>query len=184
MRFLETKLPGAWVIELEEIADHRGFFARAWCQRELEAQGLVGRLAQMNFSKNLRLGTLRGMHYQVQPHAEVKLVRCIRGALYDVIVDLRPDSATYLQSLGVELSAENRRMLYVPEGFAHGFQTLVDDTEALYQVSEFYMPQAERGARYDDAAFGIAWPLPVAVISEKDASWPDFQPVWGTASSA
>jgi dTDP-4-dehydrorhamnose 3,5-epimerase len=184
MRFEETRLPGAFVIDLEEISDERGFFARAWCQKEFESHGLVSRLAQVNFSKNRRQGTLRGMHYQVRPYAEVKLIRCIRGALYDAIVDLRPDSTTYLQWFGVELSSENRRMLYVPEGFAHGFLTLEDDTEALYQVSEFYAPQAERGARFNDPAFDIDWPIPVRVISDKDASWNDFQPKYHGAAAS
>ena len=184
MQFTETKLSGAYIITLEEKADDRGFFARAWCQKEFEAHGLVPQMVQMNFSKNLRRATLRGMHYQVAPYAEVKVVRCIRGALYDVIVDLRPESSTYLEWIGVELSADNRRMLYVPQGFGHGFETLVDDTEALYQVSEFYTPEAERGARYNDPAFRIEWPLPVEVVSAKDASWADFSPVPKTVSTA
>lgn len=174
MIFRETPLADAWVIELEEISDDRGFFARAFCAREFEARGLVSRVVQTNLSCNRAAGTLRGMHYQVAPHEEVKLVRCIRGALYDVIVDLRPGSPSYLQTFGVELSAGNRKTLYVPGGFAHGFQTLEPDTEALYQVSEFYTPGAEQGLRYDDPRFAIQWPLPVSAISEKDAGWPDY----------
>jgi dTDP-4-dehydrorhamnose 3,5-epimerase len=172
MIFEETELIGAYVIHLEELGDERGFFARAWCAREFEAAGLSTDLVQTNFSYNIRAGTLRGLHYQVAPHQESKLVRCIRGAIYDVIVDLRKDSESYRQWTGVELSARNRRSLYVPAGFAHGFQTLEDETEVLYQVSEFYTPGAERGLRYDDPAVGIDWPLEVSAISDKDASWP------------
>jgi dTDP-4-dehydrorhamnose 3,5-epimerase len=174
MRFHTTKLKDAYIIELDELRDERGFFARAWCSKEFEAQGLNPRIAQANLSFNKKKGTLRGMHYQVTPFAETKLVRCTRGALYDVIVDLRPGSETYRDWIGVELSADNHCMLYVPEGFAHGFQTLADGTEAFYQVSEFYTPGAEQGLRYDDPEFGIEWPLPVSVISEKDASWPGY----------
>jgi dTDP-4-dehydrorhamnose 3,5-epimerase len=172
--FTETKLPGAYLIDIEKRADQRGFFARGWCQKEFEAHDLIPRVVQTNISLSKRKGTLRGMHYQVAPYAEAKLVRCTRGALYDVIIDLRPDSPTYMQWLGVELSAENYKMLYVPEGFAHGFQTLVDNTEVTYQVSQFYTPEAEGGVRYNDPAFGIEWPLEVQVISDKDQSWPDY----------
>lgn len=174
MLFTPAKLAGAYLIDLEKRADDRGFFARTWCRNEFRAQGLVEEFVQANVSYNRRKGTLRGMHYQLAPHEEVKLVRCTRGRIYDAIVDLRPGSPTYLQWIGVELSAANYRMLYVPAGFAHGFQTLEDETEVTYQVSAFYAPQAERGARYDDPAFGIQWPLPVEVISEKDRTWPDF----------
>lgn len=174
MKFLETKLKDAWIIDIDEISDERGFFARTWCQKEFEAHGLTPRLAQANLSHNNKKGTLRGLHYQVAPHEETKLVRCTRGALYDVIVDLRPQSPSHLQWIGVELTAANHRILYVPEGFAHGLLTLEDDTEAIYQISEFYTPGAERGARYDDPAFGIDWPLAVSVISDKDANWPDY----------
>ncbi len=174
MIFNETKLKGAYTIEFEKRSDERGFFARAWCQREFAEHGLVDRLVQVNFSHNIKAGTLRGMHFQHAPYAETKLVRCVRGALYDVIVDLRPASETFMQSVGVELTAENNRALFVPEGFAHGFQTLVDATDALYQVSEFYTPGAEGGLRYNDAQFGIEWPLPVSVITTKDAGWPDY----------
>lgn len=180
MIFTETKLPGAYLIDVEKREDHRGFFARAWCQREFEEHHLVPRVVQANISFNKQKGTLRGMHYQLAPHAETKLVRCVRGALYDVIIDLRPDSSTYMQWLGVELTAEDYRMLFVPEGFAHGFQTLVDNTEATYQVSQFYTPGAEGGVRYDDPAFGIEWPIDVQVISDKDRSWPNYTPGSGT----
>jgi dTDP-4-dehydrorhamnose 3,5-epimerase len=176
MIFQQTELPGAYIIELEKRADERGFFARAWCLREFTAHGLTAQLVQANISYNKQRGTLRGMHYQAKPFAEVKLVRCTRGAIYDVIIDLRRDSPTYLRWIGVELTAAGHRMLYVPEGFAHGFQTLSDDAEVMYQVSQYYTPDAEGGVRYDDPAFGIDWPLEVAVISEKDRRWPDYQP--------
>jgi dTDP-4-dehydrorhamnose 3,5-epimerase len=176
MLFTETSLPGAYVIDLERRVDERGFFARAWCRRELAEHGLVTEVAQCNLSSNDRAATLRGMHYQEPPHAEVKLVRCVRGAIFDAIVDLRDGSPTFGDWLGVELSAENGRMLYVPEGFAHGFETLVDDTDVYYQASASYAPGAEGGLRWDDPAIGIDWPLPPAVVSEKDASWPDFGP--------
>jgi dTDP-4-dehydrorhamnose 3,5-epimerase len=172
--FEELSLPGAYVIRLEERSDDRGFFARSWCSREFAAHGLADCVVQANVSYNRRRGTLRGMHWQEGPAAETKLVRCTSGALYDVIVDLRRDSPTYRRWVGVELTARNRLMLYVPEGFAHGFQTLEDETEASYQVSQYYTPGAERGLRHDDPAIGIEWPMPVEVISEKDRSWPDF----------
>ena len=175
MIFRETPLKGAFVIELEERPDERGFFARSFCMREFEAHGLRGVVAQCNLSYNHRAGTLRGMHYQVPPAAETKLVRCTQGAIYDAIIDLRPDSETYLQSFGLELSADNRKALYVPELFAHGYQALTDGAEVTYQVSEFYTPGMERGLRYDDPAFKLAWPLPVTVISDKDASWSPYQ---------
>jgi dTDP-4-dehydrorhamnose 3,5-epimerase len=174
--FRETALRGAWIIELEPREDERGFFARAWCEDEFAEHGLTTRIAQCNISWNARRGTLRGLHFQAEPHAEVKLVRCSRGAVYDVIVDLRPSSPSYTRWAGVELTAENRRTLYVPEGFAHGFQTLSDDTELFYQVSEPYAPAAERGVRWDDPAFGIVWPLTDPILSDKDRVWPDFQP--------
>ncbi len=177
MIFRETKLAGAFIIELEKLEDERGFFARAWCQKEFEAQGLVSRFVQCNVSFNKKRGTLRGMHYQVAPYEEVKLVRCTRGAIYDVIIDLRPDSPTYTQWLGVELTADNYRMLYVPEGCAHGYQTLTDNAEVFYQVSQFYAPQCERGVRWDDPVFNIEWPIDHPIIlSEKDRRWPDFKP--------
>lgn len=174
MIFTETALAGAYFIDLQKHTDERGFFARSWCQQEFAAQGLAPCMVQGNVSYNLHTGTLRGLHYQTPPHSEVKVVRCTRGALYDVIVDLRPASATYKQWIGVELTADNYRMIYVPEGFAHGFLTLTDGTEATYLVSAFYTPGAERGLRYDDPAFTISWPLAVRVISEKDRLWPSF----------
>lgn len=174
MIFKETDLQGAYVIELEEFRDERGFFARAWCQKEFNDHALNSRVVQANLSYNEKKATLRGMHYQVAPHEESKLVRCIKGAIFDVIIDMRPESSTYKDWIGVELSSENRKMLYVPEGFAHGFQTLEDHTEVFYQVTEFYTPGAERGARYNDPAFQIDWPLEVCVVSEKDANWQDF----------
>ena len=172
MIFTETRLRGAFLIDLEPRPDARGFFARTFCAREFEAHGLKTTVAQGNVSFNHARGTLRGLHYQLPPSAETKLVRCVRGAIYDVIVDLRPDSPTYLQHVGVELSEENRRALYVPAMFAHGYLTLTDGAEVTYQVDEFYAPGQERGLRYDDPALGITWPLPVSVISDKDASWP------------
>ncbi len=175
MIFTETKLDGAFLIDIEERTDERGFFARSWCQKEFEQHGLVPRVVQANISFNHKKGTVRGMHYQASPYEETKLVRCTRGAIYDVIVDLRKGSPTYCQWISAELTADNRRMIFVPEGFAHGFQTLTDATEVCYQVSQFYTPGAERGARFNDPAFGIRWPLDVTVISEKDANWAGFQ---------
>jgi len=174
--FHEASIPGAYLIDLELREDHRGYNARAWCQQELEEQGLTARIAQSNVLYNRRRGTLRGMHYQAPPAAEAKIFRVTRGAIHDVIVDLRPGSATYGRSEWVRLSADVPRMLYVPECFGQGFQTLEDDTELAYHTSAYYAPEAERGFRYDDPAFGLAWPLPVEVISEKDRSWPDFVP--------
>ena len=176
MIFRETILKGAYIIEPERREDSRGFFARVWCRKEFLAEDLNGQLVQSNISYNKEKGTLRGMHYQVEPFAEVKLVRCTMGAIYDVIIDLRPQSPTYLQWVAVELTAENRKMLYVPENFAHGYQTLVDNTEVFYQVSQFYVPDSEGGVRYNDPAFGIKWPMEVQVISDKDRSWPDYRP--------
>jgi dTDP-4-dehydrorhamnose 3,5-epimerase len=172
--FHETELKGAYVIEIEKLKDHRGFFARSWCQNEFEAHNLVSRVKQSNVSYNKTKGTLRGMHYQISPYEETKLVRCTRGAIYDVIIDLRPASPTYSQWIGVELTAENYKMLYVPENFGHGFQTLEDDTEVTYQVTQFYTPGSERGIRWNDPAFSINWPIEVQVISDKDKSWPDY----------
>ena len=176
MIFRETTLKGAFVIEMEKFEDKRGFFARAWCQKEVEANGLVSRVAETNISFNKRRGTLRGMHYQVAPYEQVKLVRCTAGVIYDVIIDMRPDSPTFRKWTGVELTAENYTMLYVPENFAHGFQTLENNTEVTYQVSQFYSPESERGVRYDDPVFQVEWPLPVEVISEKDIAWPYCSP--------
>jgi len=208
MLFTETKLKGAYIIDLEKLQDERGFFARSWCQREFEAHGLNPRLAQCNISFNSKKGTLRGMHYQTKPFEEAKLVRCVRGSIYDVIIDIRPDSATYRQWIGVELSSPRfhlpssispfpvdsspltahgspstahslqlttgYKMLYIPEGFAHGFLTLEDDTEVFYQMSEFYSPESARGIRWNDPAFGIHWPLEPQVISDRDRSYPNF----------
>lgn len=175
MIFHPTRLSGAYIIELDRRNDDRGFFARGWCRQEAEAKGLVGTMVQANVSYNACRGTLRGLHYQAAPHQEVKLVRCVRGAVYDVIVDLRPKSPTFCDWVGVELSQENGRMLYVPADFAHGFQTLTDDVEVDYLVSHFYTPGAERGVRFDDPTFAIDWPaVPERIISAKDAAWPDF----------
>jgi len=172
MIFMETSLSGAYLVELERREDERGFFARSFCQREFTDLGLDPCVAQCNISFNHKKGTLRGMHYQAAPHAEAKLVRCTQGAIYDVIVDLRQGSPTFLRWFSVELTANNRSALYIPKDFAHGFQTLVDDTEIFYQMSEFYVPEAAGGFRWDDPAVGIFWPLPVSVISEKDAVLP------------
>jgi len=173
--FLATKLPGVQVIEAEKREDERGFFARTFCLQEFEAHGLDARASQCSISFNRKKGTLRGMHYQVAPHAESKLVRCTAGAIYDVAVDLRPDSPTFKQWEGVELSAQNRRALYIPAGCAHGFQTLADDTEVYYQISEFYHPESARGVRWDDPAFGIDWPgVEHRTLSERDLSYGDY----------
>jgi len=172
--FTELALPGAYLIELEPYVDERGFFARVWCHRELEEHGLDTRVSQSSISYNRRRGTLRGMHFQVAPHAETKLVRCTRGSIHDVIIDLRPDSPTYLRHLAVELTAENRGTLYIPEGFAHGFQTLEDDTEVLYQMTTPYSPAHARGVRWNDPTFGIEWPIADPIIIERDDSYPDF----------
>jgi dTDP-4-dehydrorhamnose 3,5-epimerase len=177
MIFTKTPLEGAFLIDLEPIGDERGFFARSFCRREFEAHGLNPDLAQCNISLNLRRGTLRGMHWQVAPHQEAKLVRCTRGAIHDVIIDLRQDSPTFTAHFSADLTAVDRRMLYVPEGFAHGFLTLEDDTEVFYQMSEFFAPDAARGVRYDDPAFGIRWPREVLVVSDRDQSYPDWEPV-------
>jgi dTDP-4-dehydrorhamnose 3,5-epimerase len=174
MKFTETCLKGVFIVEIEKLSDDRGFFARSWCQKEFEAIGLTSRVVQANLSANQKNGTLRGMHYQIAPYQECKLVRYTRGAIFDVIIDLRPDSPTYKQWTGIELTADNYTMLFVPEDFAHGFQTLADDTEVTYQVSQFYTPGSEKGIRFDDPTFGIQWPLAVTIISAKDKSWPDF----------
>jgi dTDP-4-dehydrorhamnose 3,5-epimerase len=174
MKFKETHLKGAFVIEMEPRADERGFFARAFCKRELAQAGLNGEIVQINNSLSRHQGTLRGIHYQLAPKAEEKIVRCIRGALYDAIVDMRPDSPTFLRHFGVELTAENRQALYVPKGFGHAFLSLQDDTEALYMVTEFYAPDRERGLRYNDPQLAIPWPITPAIVSDKDRSWPDF----------
>lgn len=175
MIFTETKLTGAFVIDIEPHEDERGFFARTWCKKEFEEHGLNPRLVQCDISFNKKRGTLRGMHYQVQPFEEVKLVRCTRGTIYDVIIDLRRDSSTFGRWFSVELSADNRHALYVPEGFAHGFQTLTDDSEVLYQMSEFFHPECARGIRWDDPAFGIVWPAAKRIIIDKDQSYSWFK---------
>ena len=172
--FRETKLKGAFIIEPERTEDERGFFARTFCQEEVKAHGLNPRVVQCNISFNKKRGTLRGMHYQVAPCEEAKLVRCTSGAIYDVIIDLRPDSSTLKQWIAVELTADNRRMLYIPEGFAHGFQTLEDNTEVFYQMSEFYHPECARGIRWNDPVFGIEWAVDELILSDKDRAYKDF----------
>jgi len=172
--FTETKLAGAFVIELERHTDERGFFARTFCQQEFEAHGLKAEVAQCNVSFNKRKGTLRGMHYQAAPFAEAKLVRCTAGSIYDVIIDLRPASATFKRHFAVELSAENHRMLYIPEDFAHGFQTLEDNAEVFYQMAQRYSAEHARGVRWNDPAFGIEWPKSERIIIERDRNYPDF----------
>lgn len=174
MRFTETPLGGAFLIDLEPVEDERGFFARTYCEEEFRRRGLDARIAQCSMAFSRRRGTLRGMHYQREPYAEVKLVRCTRGSVYDVIIDLRPHSPTFRHWLGAELTAANRRMLYIPTGFAHGYQTLEDETEITYQMSVPYHPEAAAGVRWDDPAFGVRWPLAVSVIAERDRSYPDF----------
>jgi dTDP-4-dehydrorhamnose 3,5-epimerase len=171
MQFTPTKLRGAWIVKPQPHEDNRGLFARTYCAREFREQGLVDAFVQCNTSWNARKGTLRGLHYQLSPSSEVKLVRCTSGALWDVIVDLRPNSPTYLQHVAVELTASNRLALYIPEMFAHGFQALEDATEVFYQMSEFYAPKRARGIRYDDPKLAINWPLPVTSISDQDLSW-------------
>lgn len=173
MIFQETILPGSYVIEPERINDHRGFFTRIWCQNELRKLGLKSELAQSNVGFNYRKGTLRGLHFQEPPHSEVKIVRCTRGAIFDVIIDLRPESPSYKRWYGLELSDENCKMIYVPEGFAQGYITLVDNTEMCYHTSEFYHPKSAFGVRFDDPDFKIAWPIEIAVISKQDRAWPD-----------
>ena len=169
MIFSETKLKGAFIIELEKNRDRRGFFARTWNKKEFEKRGLNSKLVQCSISFNKKKGTLRGMHYQITPYQEVKLVRCTRGSIFDVIIDLRPKSKTFRQWLGVKLSDKNNKILYVPEGFAHGFQTLEDNTEVFYQMSQEYMPKYARGLRWDDPSLQISWPLRTRVISRKDS---------------
>jgi dTDP-4-dehydrorhamnose 3,5-epimerase len=171
MIFLETKLKGAFLIDLDRREDPRGFFARVFCQHELSEHGLKPVIAQSNIAFNKKKGTLRGMHFQCPPAAETKLVRCTRGAIFDIIVDLRPESPTYLDHIAVELTADNHRSLYVPERFAHGYQVLEDSTETSYQVGEFYTPTSEGGLLYSDPRLGLTWPLPVTEISVKDDSW-------------
>ncbi len=173
MRFIETELKGAYIIEVEPISDNRGFFARSWCQKEFSDRGLNPNLVQCNISFNIKKGTLRGMHYQCKPHEEAKLVRCTRGSIYDVIIDMRPDSSTFKLWFAIELSADNRKMLYIPEGFAHGFLTLEDNTEVFYQMSNFYCPDSAKGIRWDDPVFDIHWYVTSQpIISPKDLSYP------------
>lgn len=185
MIFTETRLKGAYIIELERLQDDRGFFARTFCRREFESYGLNPNVVQCNISSNLKKGTLRGMHYQAAPYEEAKLVSCMKGAIYDVIIDIRPDSPTYRQWVAVTLDELNSsthslinsstyKLLYIPEGFAHGFVTLMDNTEVFYQMSEFYMPEYARGIRWNDPVFEITWPFDIAAISDKDMRYPDF----------
>jgi dTDP-4-dehydrorhamnose 3,5-epimerase len=176
MKFTSVPLGGAHLVELEPVADERGFFARSWCAEEFRSYGLNPALAQCSLSFNKRKGTLRGMHYQAEPHAEVKLVRCTSGVIYDVILDLRPASPTYCKWFAIELTAANRRMLYIPAGIAHGFQTLADDTEVFYQMSVNYHPESARGVRWNDPLFAIEWPVRDLIISERDRSFPDHTP--------
>jgi dTDP-4-dehydrorhamnose 3,5-epimerase len=174
MIFNKTELEDAYIIELQEFNDERGFFARAFCEKEFKDHGIDFRVVQANTSYSSKKHTLRGMHYQEKPHQEAKLIKCTKGAIYDVIIDMRPDSPTFKKWAGVELTEQNRKMIYVPEGFAHGFLTLEDDTEVYYPVTESYTPGAEKGIRWDDPAFNIDWPAKAAIISAKDKSWPLF----------
>jgi dTDP-4-dehydrorhamnose 3,5-epimerase len=175
MIFHRTKLQGVFEINLDTKPDERGFFARSWCKNEFESNGLNPTLVQCNISLNTRKGTLRGMHYQVSPHAEAKLVRCTHGAIYDVVLDLRPQSPTFKEWIGVVLTAVNRHMIYVPEGCGHGFLTLEDESEVFYQMSEFYNAESARGVRWDDPAFQISWPTEVKLLSERDRTYPNFE---------
>src|ERR1700690_1417856 len=175
MIFQETKLAGVFEVDLELRTDERGFFARSWCRREFEEHGLNPSLAQCSVSFNKRKGTLRGMHFKAAPSPEVKLVRCTMGAIYDVVIDLRPQSPTFKKWIGIVLTPQNRHMIYVPEGCAHGFMTLQDESEIFYQISEFFAPELARGVRWDDPAFGVSWPERVEVISERDRTYPDFK---------
>lgn len=174
MRFIPTELDDAYLIELEPVTDERGFFARTFCEKEFAEKGLTSYFVQCNIAWSKAKGTLRGMHYQIAPYAEVKIVRCTRGAIYDVIIDLRTESSTYCKWAAVELTPASNKMLYIHKGFAHGYQTLEPDTEVSYLASNFYTPSAQRGVRWDDPAFGIHWPIPNPILSEKDRSHPDF----------
>jgi dTDP-4-dehydrorhamnose 3,5-epimerase len=175
MKFLPTKIDGVWIVEMERHSDNRGWFAQTWTPKEFAANGVNSKLANCSVSFNLRRGTMRGMHYQIAPHQEAKLVRCTRGAIFDVALDLRPDSPTFKRSIGTELTADNGRALYISEGHAHGFQTLLDDTEVLYLISEDWHPESAHGVRWDDPAFKIYWPLTEnLVLSPRDATWPNF----------
>ena len=175
MIFTEIQLNGAFLIDLQRFEDERGFFARSWCKREFDQQGLRSEFVQCNISFNRKRATLRGMHYQSAPYEEIKLVRCTRGAIYDVIIDLRPVSQTFRKWFSIELTDDNRKMLYIPEGFAHGFLTLEDNTEVFYQMSEFYAPGHAMGVRWNDPAFNITWPIDVKVISDKDNRFPNYR---------
>jgi len=179
MEFIETGLKGAYLVRLKKIEDDRGHFARAWCREEFQQHGLNPNMVQLNVGFSHRRGTVRGMHYQLPPHAEAKFIRCTRGAIYDVIIDLREGSSTFGQWHGLELTADNGLMLYAPEGFAHGYQTLQDSSEMYYMTSAPYAPAAARGVRHDDPAFAVRWPLSVTVISTADRAWPDFGAVQG-----
>ncbi len=174
MIFKETKLKGAFIVEVKKIEDDRGFFGRAWCKQEFEEHGLNGNIVQLNTSLTKEKGTIRGLHYQVDPYQEVKFIRCTRGRIWDVMIDLRPDSPTFMQWVGTELSADNYKMAYVPENFAHGFVSLEDNSEVYYPVTAFYTPGSERGIRWDDPAFNIDWPIGIRIVSDKDNSHPDF----------
>lgn len=174
MIFTPTKLPGSFIIEPEKLEDDRGFFARSWCEREFAAHALNARLVQCDISFSKRRGTLRGMHYQLSPFEEAKLVRCTSGSIYDAIIDLRPSSSTFKKHIGLVLTAENHKILYVPEGFAHGFLTMEDNAEVFYQMSEFHSPEHARGVRWNDPAFGISWPLVPTTMSDRDRNCPDF----------
>ncbi len=176
MKFTETPIGGVLLVDLEPVHDERGFFARMYCEEEFRSRGLEPRIAQSSMAHNARKGTLRGMHFQRDPHAEVKLVRCTSGSVYDVVIDLRPGSPTFRHWFGTELTARNRRMLYIPHGIAHGYQSLEDETEISYQMSTPYLPEAAAGVRWDDPAFAVRWPLEVTAITERDRSYPDFAP--------
>jgi len=178
MKFTETKIPGVYVVEIERLEDVRGFFARTWDEKEATERGLEGRMVQCSTGFNREAGTLRGMHFQTSPHAEAKVVRCTRGAIYDVVLDLRPDSPMYTKWITYELTGDNHREMYIPKGCAHGYQTLSDSTEVLYMMSEYFHPDASSGVRYDDPAFNIGWPeTATRVISERDRNWPDWKTV-------
>jgi dTDP-4-dehydrorhamnose 3,5-epimerase len=177
VRFTETRLPGVWIVDIEPLTDERGYFARTFCVREMAERGLRTDVAQCSFSVNRKRGTLRGMHWQEAPYAESKLVRCTRGAILDVALDVRPDSPAYGEWISAELTAQNHRALYIPEGVAHGFQALEDDTEVFYQIGEFHHPEAARGVRFDDPAFGIRWPIAEAIVSDRDRRWALVEPV-------